>query len=145
MRYVSMFVVIVFVFAFAVTFAAIAGAEPLTPRPLDPVAIETFTHVVDKSEAMRALVRVIEGSNVIVHIVSSPGVPASVGGRTRLVTSRGGYRYVRITINPELPLQWRATILARELRMAGEIAKSRPAEDDRRRTLQTEPVAKLDH
>ena len=145
MRYVSMFVVIMFVFLFAFTFAAVAAAEPLTPRPLDPIAVETFAAVVSKSEAVRSIVGVIEGSNVIVHIVSSTAVPASVGGQTRLVTTRGGYRYVRITINAELPLRWRTTILARELRNAADVAKSRSADDDGRRALQAEPVAKLDH
>ena len=145
MRYLSMFVVIVFVFAFAFTFAAVAAAEPLTPRPLDAVAAETFARSMEKSETVRSMVRVLEGSNVIVHIVTSPSVPASVGGRTQLVTSRGGYRYVRITINAELPLSWRSTILARELRQACEIARLRSGDDDGRRTLQAEPVAKLDH
>jgi hypothetical protein len=133
MRYLSMLVVITFVFVSAVAFAAVAAADTLTPRPLDPIAVETLASVLEKSESTRSVVRVIEGSNVIVHIVSSPSVPASVGGRTRLVTSRGGYRYVRITINSELPLRWRSAILARELRNAGDVV------------LQAEPVTKFDH
>jgi hypothetical protein len=140
-----MFVVILFVFLCAFTFAAAAAAEPLTPRPLDPIAVETFARVMEQSETTRSLVRVIEGSNVIVHIVATPSLPASVGGRTRLVTSRGGYRYVRITISADLPLGWRTAILARELRAASDIARSRPADDGGRRALQAEPVAKFDH
>ena len=144
MRYLSMFVVVVLVFVFAISFAAVAAAESFALRPLDAAASETLASAMEKSETMRLLARSLEGSDLIIHVVTSPMMPASIGGQTRLVTSRGGYRYVRIIINPDLPLRWRSTILARELRNASALAKPRLT-DDGRRALQAEPVAKFDH
>ena len=145
MRYMSMLVVVVFVFVFAISFAAIAAADPLTPRPLDPVAAETFARGREKSAAVRELVATLQGSNVIVHIVSARSMPASVGGKTQFVANRGGYRYVRITVNAELPLRSRTRILEEQLRDAWELGTSRAADNDGRRALQAEPVAKFDH
>lgn len=145
MRYLSMFVVITFVFVFAFTFAAVAAAGPLTPRPLDPIAVETFERSVEKSAAVRALVATLEDSNVIVHIVSARSMPATVGGKTQFVTNRGGYRYVRITVNAELPLRSRSVILEEQLRDAWDLGTSRAADNAARRGLQAEPVAKFDH
>ena len=124
MRYLSMFVVIMFVFVFALSFAAIAAAEPLTPRPLDPIAAETFARGIEQSATIRTLVTTLEGSNVIVHIESSKTLPLGIGGLTRFIVSRGGYRYVRVTISADLPLRTRTSILAHELRHACEIAQS---------------------
>jgi hypothetical protein len=43
---------------------------------------------------------------------------------TRFAVSRGGYRYVRIILNAELPAGSRTAILAHELQHASEIAAS---------------------
>jgi len=128
MRYLSMFVVVLFVFAFAFTFAAVAAAEPLTPRPVDPIAAETFARAVERSATFRAMVASLEASNVIVHIESSRELPSGIGGWTKFVTSRGGYRYVRITLATDLTLRMRSIILAHELQHACEIAESRAAD-----------------
>lgn len=125
MRYFSMLVVVVLVFMLALSVASVAAAEPLTPRPLDPLAAETFERAVAQSSTVRALVAVLEGSNVIVHIQSSRTLPSGIGGTTTFVTSRGGYRYVRITISADLPSRMRAVILGHELRHACEVAESR--------------------
>lgn len=47
-----------------------------------------------------------------------------IAGTTRFVTSRGGYRYARITLNGDLPTRARSAILAHELQHACEIAAS---------------------
>ena len=135
MRYVSMFVVVLLVFAFALTFAAIAAAGQLTPRPVDPVAAETLARGAEKSATIRSLIAVIERSNVIVHIESSRALPLGVSGWTRFVTSRGGYRYVRITLDAALPLRWRSIILAHELQHACEVAQSAAADGKSLRAL----------
>jgi hypothetical protein len=59
-----------------------------------------------------------------VHVQSSSEMPAGLAGMTRFVTSRGGYRYLRITISAALPKRSRAAILAHELQHAREIAES---------------------
>lgn len=97
----------------------------LTPRPLDPVAAGALQRALASSELARALVATLESSNVIVHIQSSRQLPAGIGGVTRFVASRGGYRYVRIAIAVDLPPPARTAILAHELQHACEVAESR--------------------
>ena len=124
MRYWSMFVVIMFVFVFAFTVAAIATAAPLTPRPVDQLAAETLSRAIRQSATVRDLVAVLESSNVLVHIETSGNMPAGISGMTRFVTSRGGYRYLRITLSSTLPGDARTAILGHELRHACEVAAS---------------------
>ena len=119
MRYLSIFVFAVLV----VPSFAIAG-EPLTPRPLDPIAAEAFARAQAQSAVVRSLVATLESSNVIVHIVTSRILPTGIGGTTRFVTSRGGYRYVRVTIAADLSKSEQTTILGHELKHACEIAMS---------------------
>ena len=125
MRYLS--IVFLLFSLFVVPFPAAAEVK-LTPRPLDAVATETFERAVSRSALVRSLVATLEGSNVIVHIVSSQSLPAGIGGTTTFITSRGGYRYVRITISNELQKGARAAILGHELKHACEVAES--AADD---------------
>jgi len=105
--------------------AAAVSAENLrTPRPLDPLAAEAFEQAVAGSPLVRELVHQIEGSNLVVHIESSRGLPAGVAGTMRFVTSRGGFRYVRIQLAAELRPETRAAILGHELQHACELAAS---------------------
>lgn len=119
MRYLS-----IVVFALVLVPSSVTAGEPLTPRPLDPIAIDAFARAQAQSAVVRSLVSTLESSNVIVHIVSSPNLPMGIGGTTRFVTSRGGYRYVRITIAADLSKSNRTAILGHELQHACEIATS---------------------
>src|SRR5690242_3952105 len=119
MRYSS--IVLSFVVVLLLPFSAIAG-EPLTPRPLDAVAADTFQRAMHGSALVRALVATLESSNVIVHIESTRPLPAGIGGTMTYVTSRGGYRYVRIAIRAELSTPMRTAILGHELQHARELA-----------------------
>ena len=93
-------------------------------RPVDPVATETLDFAFQRSELIRSLVDTLERANVIVHIQSSRELPPGIGGTTRFVTGRNGYRYLRITIDAKLTLKARSIILGHELRHACEIAES---------------------
>jgi hypothetical protein len=119
MRYVS-----IVVSALVLISSPAAASEPLMPRPLDALAAETFELARAQSAVVRSLVATLESSNVIVHIVSSRDLPAGVGGITQFVTSRAGYRYVRITIAATLTKSGRAAILGHELQHACEVAAS---------------------
>ena len=123
MRYLS-----IFVFAVLLVPSFATAGEPLTPRPLDPIVAEAFASAQAQSAVVRSLVATLESSNVIVHIVSSRDLPLGIGGTTSFVTSRGGYRYVRITIAVDLSKSGRTAILGHELQHACEIAAS--AADD---------------
>jgi len=120
MRYVSMLVV-----GFIVVPSIALAGERLTPRPVDSLAAETFERAQARSATVRALVATIEASNVIVHIESSWTLPPGVGGVTRFVATRGGYRYVRITLSAGMPAGARSIILGHELQHACEVAESR--------------------
>ncbi len=118
MRYLSVVLSLLMV----PTLAAAQGK--LTPRPLGPIAAETFALALEGSAVVRALVERLETSNVIVHIVTTPKMPGGIGGMTRFVTSRGGYRYLRITLGSDLGLRARSAILGHELKHACEVADS---------------------
>jgi hypothetical protein len=121
MRYLSIVSLLV---VLCVLPSSASAGDKLTPRPLDPIASEIFERAMSRSALVRSLVATLEGSNVIVHIVSSQSLPAGIGGTTRLVSSRGGYRYVRIDISRELQKGARAAILGHELQHACEVAES---------------------
>lgn len=120
MRYLSM----VFLLVFLVSPLDALARELRTPRPLDATAAEAFERAQTRSALVRSLVATLESSNVIVHIVSSRTLPFGIGGTTRFVTSRGGYRYVRITIAVDLSKSAQAAILGHELQHACEVAES---------------------
>ena len=102
-----------------------AAADPLLMvRPVDAPAVQTLARALDASAIVRALVGEIELSNVVVHIQFARDLPAGLAGTTRFVTSRAGYRYVRITIAVTLREHDRLAILGHELQHAAEIARS---------------------
>lgn len=124
MRYVLMLFVVVIVVVFALTLASVAAAQSLPLRPVDEVAAETLGHALEHSSVVRSLTAAIQASNLIVHIESSWMLPPGISGTTRFVTSRGGYRFARVTINGALPLLERTALLGHELQHARELAES---------------------
>jgi hypothetical protein len=104
-------------------------------RSVDPIAAETLDYAVTRSDVVRTLIATLERSNVIVHIQASRDLPSGIGGITRFVVSRGGYRYLRITIAAQLPERLRAAMLAHELQHACEIAASAANDVDSLRRL----------
>jgi hypothetical protein len=117
MRYLSIFVSLFYM-------STVVSAERWAVRPVDPLAIEILERAIQQSEVVRTLVATVESSNVIVHIQTSRTMPTGIGGMTRFVTTRGGYRYLRITIGIELSKDARIAILAHELKHACEVAES---------------------
>jgi hypothetical protein len=112
---------------FLVVLYLVAAAEVSAQtrmRPLDPLSVETFDQAVAGSPLVRDLVRQLEESNLVVHIESSRSLPFGVGGTMRFVTSRGGFRYVRISLAVGLRPESRAAILGHELQHACEVAAS---------------------
>jgi len=117
-------------------FPAVVRAEAkLTVRPLDPLAAETFARATEGSAKVCALVERLQSSNVIVHIETAAHLPAGIGGMTRFVTNRGGYRYLRITLGSDLTLRARAGILGHELQHAVEVADSSAGDQESIREL----------
>lgn len=117
MRYLSIVLLLVLS-------SSAAASAALTPRPLDAVAAQILDHALARSPTVRALVRELESSNVIVHIEACWQLTGA-SGTMRFVTRRGGYRYVRITIVSSLPPNSRTAILGHELQHAVELARSK--------------------
>lgn len=107
----------------------------MTPRPLDPLAAETFDQALAGSPLVRDLVRQLEGSNLVVHIESTRQLPTGISGTMRFVTHRGGYRYVRISLAVEVRPESRAAVLGHELQHACELAASDASDLDAVRRL----------
>ncbi len=125
-----------FLVVLSLSIAVAASAQAvMTPRPLDPLAAETFEQALAGSPLVRDLVRQLEASNLVVHIESSRTLPTGVSGTMRFVTSRGGYRYVRITLAADGRREARAAILGHELQHACEIAASDAYDTDAVRRL----------
>jgi len=124
-RYLSI-VILVLASLFAETgrlkAAATEGAK--NTRPLDPVAAAILQRALARSPSVQELVRRLELSNVIVHIEASWYLFSGVSGTTQFVATRGGYRFVRITIAAGMAHNSRTAILGHELQHALEIADS---------------------
>ena len=127
MRYLS----IVFLFVFP---SFVLAGEPLTPRPLDATAAAILERALARSPSVRALVRELESSDVIVHIETCWQINGP-SGTMRFVARSGGYRYVRITIATGLPHNSRTAILGHELQHAVEVARSTAGDVDGVRRL----------
>jgi hypothetical protein len=115
--------------------STVASAERWAVRPVDALAVEIYARAVQQSQVVRTLVASVESSNVIVHIQTSRTMPSGIGGMTRFVTTRGGYRYLRITIGTELSKDTRIAILAHELKHACEVAESNAGDVESLRQL----------
>jgi hypothetical protein len=130
MSYRSIFFLLVFLAFFPL---ATVGQVSFSARPLDPMAAKTLEGAMARSASVRALVATLEASNLIVHIQTSLVMPPGIGGTTQFVASRGGYRYLRITIAADQSQSAKTAILGHELRHACEVAES--AADDAREVL----------
>lgn len=115
--------------------APLAADSQARVRPVDPWASETFDRAESRSALVRALVRELQQSDVIVHVATVTSLRDARAGMTRFVTSTGGYRYVRVELHRALLPDARAAILGHELQHAVEIARSTAASHEAIRAL----------
>ena len=124
MRYWSIFVV-------SLWLPVSAFADPsYSVRPLDASAAAAIANGQRCSAVIRGLIAELEQSNLIVHVEVDWQLPLALGGATNFVTSKGGYRFVRIRIAARLTPRERVVTLGHELQHAVEIAQS-DADDHR--------------
>ena len=121
MRYLS----ISFSLLLSVSTVAAAGQQV---RAVDPEAAAALREAAERSPAVRGLLDQLERTNVIVHIQFCHDLPLGIGGTTRFVTSRGGVRFLRISLDRRLRGADRLAILGHELQHVWEIARV-PAAD----------------
>lgn len=101
-----------------------AGAQeaPSAVRAMDAGAVEACAHGRASSASFRALVESFDPEHVVVHVETGTVRTFGTAGATRLVGAAGPWRYVRITVDPDLPLDARTAVIAHELQHAREIA-----------------------
>lgn len=103
-----------------------AGAEPHARlrkvRPLDPGVGELLVRGYAMSPAFRALVDILERSDVIVHVERVTRDGGGLAGATRFVTRAGGQRYVRVTLYGTWPAHQTMALIGHELQHAVEVA-----------------------
>jgi hypothetical protein len=83
----------------------------------------------ERSVTFRGLVAEIETGDVIVHVDRRNFLPGRLTGRMRLVGRAGSRRYVRISIDAELPARHYVAALAHELQHVSELI-AHPGVDD---------------
>jgi hypothetical protein len=103
--------------------ASLAAQGPHV-RALDAAAVIAFERGQRDSKRFRALVAELECTDVIVHIVTTLGLPSRVAGTTRFVAHLGGVRYLRVEISSAITPKMRVAILGHELQHACEVAHS---------------------
>lgn len=104
-------------------------------RAMDPGAVEACDRGRVTSASFRALVDAFDPERVVVLIETGVVRTFGTAGATRLVGTAGRWRYVRITVDPDLPLDQRAAVIAHELQHAREIADAAAATQSEVRQL----------
>jgi hypothetical protein len=129
--------VVYLVLTLVVSVAAVAPtrAGERRVRPLDPSAAGALERGQHHSGRFRELVRELNASDVIVHVVTSPGLAPGVAGTTRFVAHLGGARYLRVDLASTLSPNLQVVILAHELQHACEVARSAASSSSDVRTL----------
>ncbi|MDP1569744.1 MAG: hypothetical protein Q8L86_07050 [Vicinamibacterales bacterium] len=90
-------------------------------RPRDAAVARLLHDGLDRSEAMRTLVRRIEASDVIVYIESEPRLSGHVVGGITWVAQAGPVRYLRVSISPRLRGDAAVATLGHELQHVVEV------------------------
>ena len=115
---------------------ALADAQEMgAVRALDSPAAEALACGQRHSQMFRDLVAEIDGSGVIVHVVTGDTTLFGMARTTRLAGVVGGWRYPRVVLRTHLPTDERASVLAHELHHVFEIARSSAATQQEVRAL----------
>ena len=112
--------------SFTVSVPGVSAAYAQDPhvRGLDPFAAGALERGQHRSQRFRELVRELNTSDVIVHVVTNAGLTSGVAGTTRFVARLGGARYLRVDLASTLSADLQVVILAHELQHACEVARS---------------------
>ena len=114
---------------FAIPFSAGSGDSAGVPsrsprvRPNDGRSANLLLQGLDRSATLRLIVERLEQSNVIAYVEMQP-LKQQLAGRMVWITANAMARYVRISLNPELPSETLVAVLGHELQHALEVAGS---------------------
>ena len=93
-------------------------------RPNDGRSATLLLRGIERSETIRRLVANLEARDVIVYVEIQPALSRQLGGRLVWLTAAGGFRYVRVSLNPDLSLEAQISTLGHELQHAFEVAST---------------------
>lgn len=91
-------------------------------RPYGYRAMQLFLQGMERSRTMRALVDRLEQSDVIVYVEMQPAIVGRLAGKMTWVAAAGRFRYVRVSLNPQLQTDLLIATLGHELQHALEVA-----------------------
>ena len=100
-------------------------------RAADARTAALLTQGVERSATVRALVNQLEQLDVIVYIEMQPALRKRLAGTMTWLTRAKNYRYVRISLNPELNTDVAIATLGHELQHALEVANAREIVNER--------------
>lgn len=110
--------------ALFVASSAFAGSTPdggPRLRPQDSRIKDALREGVARSATFKSLVDRLEGGDVIVYISVNPLIKTNLSGMLTWMTSAGGFRYVRASINPDQNFDQMIATVAHELQHAVEV------------------------
>jgi len=94
-------------------------------RTTDPLISAAVATGLRDSATFRDLVDRINVSDVVVYVAAAPvDMPSGLDGRLTFVCAAGGFRYVLVRVNSQLPSLHLVSLLGHELQHAREIADS---------------------
>ena len=111
-----------------VAFGAEADTRPLPAnsmprvRPHDSRSAALLLRGIERSATIRQLVSRLETMDVIVYVEIQPALGRKIGGSLVWLTAAGNFRYVRVSINPNLAVEVQVSTLGHELQHALEVA-----------------------
>ena len=100
------------------------AAEIARVRLLDRGVERLYEDALDRSPTLRRLVRTLEQSDVIVYVELRPWLPRSLPAGLTFAGAGGGFRYLRIVLNPSNTRRQMLDMLGHELQHAVEIARA---------------------
>jgi hypothetical protein len=116
--------------------AAPAAAQALgSVRAMDPDADAALAFGRESSMSFRRLADAFDDERVVVHVVCGETRVFGTTGATRLASTVGAWRYVRIVIDPRLRIEERTAVLGHELQHAREIVEAGVTTQDAVRVL----------
>lgn len=85
----------------------------------------------ERSAILRQQVEEIEGGRVIVYVVLSGDMPERLAGSLNFAGMAGGYRYLRVSLNADVPADQIVASLAHELQHVLEVMANPDVQDDK--------------
>jgi hypothetical protein len=93
-------------------------------RPNDSRSAALLLQGIKRSETMRLVVERLETLDVIVYVEMQPALHRQLAGRMVWLSATQKFRYVRVSLNPELSSDTIVAVLGHELQHALEVART---------------------